>query len=303
VGGGKGEPQVSRWHQPAIWQHEGKLLLLLSTTAGILCLDPADGSERWRIEGVRPHGHLVVIGDRLLALGGKQALRDGGSPLNHRGGALGHPVCWTLTGDGARETWERADLVTDGSKWAYRLDDRHVAVLHWSVKQVGRRLKSSGVELRVLDLDNGEDRADPVSAYGLLASNATRNGYGIAAGGAVILENDMSHAHHDFFSIRPLDAGAAFSALWKPPHATTTAYDSYMVKPMIAGRRIMRGALGLLCYDWRQNPTDDGLFVEPRLPDWAGELPRGLRDLAHPLHLARPTGSHVFSARSRAALG
>ena len=287
VGGGKGEPQVSRWHQPALWQHEGRILLLLSTTAGILCLDPADGSRRWRIEGVRPHGHLVVIGDRLLALGGKQPIGPDASLLNHRGGALGHPVCWSLAADGARESWQRDDLVTDGSKWAYRLDGRHVAVLHWSVKQVGGRARTTGIELRVLDLLSGKDRTGPVSAYGLLTSNATRNGYGIAAGGTVILENDMSHAHHDFFSIRPLDAGASFSPVWRPPHPTTTAYDSYMVKPMIAGRRVMRGALGLVCYDWRDAPTDDGLFVEPGLPDWAGALPTGLRDLAHPLQCVR----------------
>jgi outer membrane protein assembly factor BamB len=287
IGGGKNEPQVSRWHQPAVWSCGRKPLLLLSTTEGIHCIDPADGSELWRLDGVRPHGHLVVMGDRLVALGGRQPLNPDANLLSHRGGALGHPVCWELTADGAKQAWQRNDLITDGSKWAYRLDEQHVAVLHWTHERTDDRKQAKEIELRVLDIATGKGCAEPVSALGLLSSNATRNGYGIAAGGVVIFENDMSHAHHDFFSIRPLNTGAAFSAIWKPPHPTTTAYDSYMVKPMIAGRRVMRGALGLLCYDWRERPTDDGLFVAPEPPDWAQTLPEKFRNLTHPLQSVR----------------
>jgi hypothetical protein len=205
-------------------------LLLLSTTEGIHCIHPADGSERWRIDNVRPHGHLVVMGNRLVALGGRQTLNPDANLLNHRGGALGHPVCWELTADGTKQAWQRDDLITDGSKWAYRLDDQHVAVLHWVHEKVGDRWQAKQIELRVLDVATGKDCAEPVSALGLLTSNATRNGYGIAAGGTVIFENDMSHAHHDFFSIRPLDVRPTFS--WfgnqrmRPPPRTTVTWSS-----------------------------------------------------------------------------
>ncbi len=287
AGGGRGALRVSNWHLPAIWRHGDKDLLLLSTTTGILCLDPIDGSTRWGIDEVTPQGHLTVIGDRLVALGGKKRLNAESNPLGHRGGALGHPVCWHLTGNGARQLWQRDNLVTDGSKWAYRLDGRRVAVLHWAQEREGRVKRTTAVELRVLDLATGKDLAKPVSAMDLFASNATRNGYGIATDGVVIFESDISHAYHDFFSIFPLATIASFSGVWKPPHPTTTAYDSYMAKPMIAGRRVMRGALGLLCYDWRERPVDDGLFVGPDIPDWARKLPKDLQGLAHPFRTVR----------------
>lgn len=283
LGGGKGEPKISNWHQPAVWTHDGKRRLLLSTSEGMLCLDPANGKEQWRIASVIPHGHLVVVGDRLIALGGVKALNPEGNPMGHRGGVFGHPVCWELADAGAREAWRRDDLTTDAAKWAFRLDERRVAVLDWSIEGAGRGRKIRGVALRVLDLASGKDLAKPVSA----PVKGTRNGYGIAAEGTVILEADMSHAHHDFLGVRPLAKGAAFSASWTPPHATTTAYDSYMMKPMIAGRRVIRGAYGLFCYDWRAEPADDGLFVAPPLPEWAEALPERARALAHPFQTER----------------
>ncbi len=283
VGGGKGQPQVSKWHQPAVWTQDGSHRLLLSTSEGVLCLDPASGKEQWRIKSVIPHGHLVVIGDRLVALGGVQAVNPEGNLMGHRGGVFGHPVCWQLTDSGAREVWRRDDLTTDAAKWAFRLDGRHVAVLDWAIDGAGRSRKARGVVLRVLDVATGKDATKPISA----PVNGTRNGYGMAAEQTVILEADMSHAHHDFLGVRPAMEGAAFLSPWTPPHATTTAYDSYMMKPMLAGRRVMRGAYGLFCYDWRESPADDGLFVAPFLPDWVADLPKGAQRLAHPFQTER----------------
>ena len=121
VGGGKSEPQVSKWHQPAVWTHGDSRRLVLSTSEGVLCLDLTGGKEQWRIAGAIPHGHLVVVGDRLVGLGGVGAINPEANLMGHRGGVFGHHLLAPKPATGISRL-PRSGAVYDRSRYYYGAD-------------------------------------------------------------------------------------------------------------------------------------------------------------------------------------
>ncbi len=102
--------------------------------------------------------------------------------------------------------------------------------------------------VRCLDMKTGKQIG------GLPEAATGSNPYIMIAGDKVIVSPEGQHGSQSFlYYQRANDNWTLLGQQWRPPHPTTTAYNTQpLVHPVVDGRLFVRGGNGIYCYDLRK---------------------------------------------------
>jgi len=227
---------------PQIWRHGGKQYIIVGgygnlkdeRTSQITCVDPVEGSIKWRFDSEGYLDNQLLIGeDYLIVVGG---IVD---EFGHQG-----VRCYKLSEQGGAFQWFAEDVFYRGSRLG-TIHDGYLYMKHWG------EIPERYYEMVAINLESGKPEVRRVV-------NFHKHGFSYYMDGKIFSEVDASHTAPSTFIINNnIDDG--FQVLnqdWMAPHFGTTSYHPDLMTHVFAdGRLIIRGGWGIHCYDLRQSAT------------------------------------------------